>query len=390
MRTREEANEQGGDQRAVQMDQQTGSTAHNDSQYDTQESIAIDNETSHNTRESVENENDDAKIEYNIKKLSSSFSNKYIEYEVGITPEMETIEQFFQFLRLEFKNITQIVKYPSEYGFIKMNVEMNLIKIIEGGETELTKFNVTLPFSRMQSLSQIINIYEEESFIRLENVNAEGSGYIFYNISKFFISLAKDEININKYNGYKKKFIHYPSKLPGKNYVLNIQTEFNCVELSMIAHFLNPESSKAKPASFYEQYRGKYFNFPKSVNTEIKLEDFNYIEKATDTNIILYNISTKGKNEYDIRVVYKGNNSSVCKSRHIHLCSFDQHVALIINIQNFLHLIRYNKKKRLDDNWTICKYCIYKIKKEHITSHKTVCSSTKSNSRVTEIKPDET
>ena len=162
------------------------------------------------------------------------------------------------------------------------------------------------------------------------------------------------------------KCIEWPAKLPANRYFLNIKTENNSVELCMVAHFhrnyhlkrlASAETKKQReairrsvrlrPVKHYKTINRyeRYFKFPGTIESPMRIDDFDEIEKETNTEIFLYGIYSEN-DKHDIKVIRRGNNSMVSEKRRIYLCALIRnedavnddihHVVLIKNIQAFI------------------------------------------------------
>ena len=166
------------------------------------------------------------------------------------------------------------------------------------------------------------------------------------------------------------KYIEWPAKLPGKRYFLNIKTDSNSVQLCITAHFDRnyhlkrlakaetkkqreaiQRSLRLRPTQHYRtinRYR-KHVKFPKTIKSTMCIDDFDKIEKGTNTEIFLYGIYSEN-DKYDIKVVRRGNNPKVPEKRRIYLCALIQnedadnddinHVVLIKDVQRFIGCFR--------------------------------------------------
>ena len=167
------------------------------------------------------------------------------------------------------------------------------------------------------------------------------------------------------------KYIDWPAKLPAKGYFLNIKTESNSVQLCITAHFDRnyhlkrlakaetkkqreaiQRSLRLRPTQHYRTINryGRYFKFPKTIKSPMCIDDFDKIEKGTNTEIFLYGIYSEN-DKYDIKVIRRGNNPMVSEKRRIYLCALIQnedadnddinHVVLIKDIQRFKDCFRH-------------------------------------------------
>ena len=174
-----------------------------------------------------------------------------------------------------------------------------------------------------------------------------------------------------------------PSNAPGRNCVINIKTQHDCVELSMVASFHHDKVKTKRNlfrASHYEKVRGKYFTFPSHLKNFITLENFDAIEKHTNTRIFIYHLTNnkfKNKNNYEIRIVRRGKNQNVSEDRYIYLCIItdSNHVCCIKDIQQFIKVIRHqNNQGHSKFPTKHCLYCLTQVKLETFPTHIEMCS----------------
>ena len=73
-------------------------------------------------------------------------------------------------------------------------------------------------------------------------------------------------------------FVKWPVGVSGREHVVNMRTEDDCVRLSMIAHFCHKEIRKLKnverEATAYKKKIREYFTFPENVSKLVSLLDF--------------------------------------------------------------------------------------------------------------------
>ena len=172
--------------------------------------------------------------------------------------------------------------------------------------------------------------------------------------------------SLNKY----AKYNEWPAKLPAKRCFLNIKSDSNSVELCMVAHFHRnyhlkrlasaetkkqretiQRSLRLRPTKHYRTINRyeRYFKFPGTIESPMRIDDFDEIEKETNTEIFLYGIYSEN-DKHDIKVIRRGNNSMVSEKRRIYLCALIRnedavnddinHVVLIKNIQAFIGCFR--------------------------------------------------
>ena len=203
---------------------------------------------------------------------------------------------------------------------------------------------------------------------------------------------------MNKYGRY----IPWPKYLAGVKHIMNIKTENDCMELSMVGHFENKtkkHGGKLRPAKYYRSINryNTYFEFPKNINYPITLDNFDLIEKKTNTEITLYAVFNEN-DEYKIKILRKGNNpTNVCEERKIFLCALMLdtdgenldicHIVLIKDIQNFIRCIRrssYSKKEL--EKGKFCITCLSFVYHTKYNRHRTHCGNFKGISNVRLLK----
>ena len=203
---------------------------------------------------------------------------------------------------------------------------------------------------------------------------------------------------MKKYGRYKT----WPDKLAGVKHVMNIKTENDCMELSMVGHFVyktKKHGRKLRPAKYYRSINryNTYFEFPKNINSPITLDNFDLIEKKTNTEITLYAVFNEN-DEYKIKILRKGNNpTNVGEERKIFLCALMQdtdeknldiyHIVLIKDIQKFIKCIRkgnYSKKEL--EKGKFCIICLSFVCHTKYDRHQTQCGHFKGISNVRLLK----
>lgn len=327
-----------------------------------------------------------------ITQTSSVFKEKYKEYEITFSPSFDAYEDFFLYMSKAIKIICRKVGYINIFRFIQLKIQVEHRRFSEiSEEDEVGYFYVIEKMTQNTNLIELLEIYREGLVSRLNSDSTEGSGWMFHCIKKLFIAVACTEKTFKKYGSFRKIF-PYPVNVPGGKKVVNINTTHDCVQLSMIAHFLIldniQKNNKAKSKYFYMKYFDKYFKFPNVNATYTTLDNFKQIENTTHTNIIVYNLNVINTERYTIEVLWKGSNNNIEYKRHIHLLTLNtnHHVMLITDVRNFLFSIKY-KNQAKDNNKTMCRYCISYIPSTHISSHENLCCNFKSHSIVSAPNP---
>ena len=168
----------------------------------------------------------------------------------------------------------------------------------------------------------------------------------------------------------------WPRDAPGFKSIVNINTDRDCVELSMVAAFHhNQVKFHRSRASHYINARKKYFTFPPEVPTPVSFEHFPLIERKTKTSIFIYKLS-KYKTQFEINIIRKGSNKNVGEDRHVYLCLIENsaHICAIKNIQTFIQVMRHknNKGHSLFES-KHCIYCFTQVKLEKFQQHLYMC-----------------
>ena len=346
-----------------------------------------------NDEENLQND-DETENEMYINKIYSFLKGRYERYEIRFKRKYKSLDELFDFLENSgLSEILNKVQYPNPNSYISFRFEINTMKLLENGEVSYSKIAVKSSHDRLLTKDQILRIYRERAEKCIEKGEIEGSGWSIKDIEEIIVSVAKDHHTLKKY-GSSSKMYKYPVKCPGLFDIINIDTESDCVQLHMIAHFEHLEnksaSKKAKSHRHYRNKIGKYFTFPENIESFVKLEDFNKIEKATNTNIILYKLS-HSKNNFQLSLLRKGGNKDVEPSRYIHLCQLldEDHVFLITNIQHYINLVKYGRFNRLNREKSICRFCMAKICKKKITKHEEICTTFKSTATVEMPSPNQ-
>ena len=229
---------------------------------------------------------------------------------------------------------------------------------------------------------------------RLEANEFENSGWIVVGIDKMFITVLDNAATVKSYGSWKGYKFPYPKKIPGSHHIININTDTNCVEFSMIAHFMriNGEHNLTTPfcEKTYRDLRGKYFNMPDNVKTPIAINDFEKIEKSSNTNITIYRLYKReylkkqnGENDYAVRIIRKGTNMTAPPERHIYLLQLldYNHVTLIVDIQAFLRIVLRGGCGSYK-NSSVCKLCLGVIHNEKLCTHEKICAGFSEHSAV--------
>ena len=336
-------------------------------------------------------------ITYTSTKSYEFHSGMHREYTINFNVEIKTVDMLFSFLKNEnLKEILEILTYPSEYPLIQLKFEINTMKITENGTVAYSKIYVSKKFMRSATVEEILLKYRQAFDHCIDASETESSGWLIKGIETFKVCIAKNTHSIKKYGRTETKRFAYPPKCPGSHFIININTDSNCVELSMIAHFDFLENNKGlderrKTLKHYKNLRGKYFNFPQTLDL-VTLGDFDRIENQTNTNIILYSLDYgDNTNEIEFNLLRKGNNPNTHSNLEIHLCQLldTNHIFLITNIQKYLQLVKYTHKGRVNVNKEICRFCLSKVNIREIKNHETLCREFKSTATIKELEHHE-
>ena len=122
----------------------------------------------------------------------------------------------------------------------------------------------------------------------LTNHQQQGSGWVITGLGSMHVDYFVKTRTMKTYG----KFVKWPVGVSGNHHIVNIQTEKDCVHLSMVAHFCYKDGLKicdlSRQAKFFRNKIGEYFTFPENISKPVSIHDFGKIEKATETSIWLY------------------------------------------------------------------------------------------------------
>ena len=179
----------------------------------------------------------------------------------------------------------------------------------------------------------------------------QGSGWNIEGVVRFEVKsfLVAVPMGSTTYGTY----CDYPTNLNGIDSIINFQSNGDCVRTAMLIHFEKENFKKARrhlaKQSVLKSAANKKFDFPADINVPIALEDFDRLEKLTNTNFWIYQVKRKRcKGRYKLRLTRVGNNPNVPPDRYIYLCQIndENHVALIDDVQNFIRSARLGNYTR--------------------------------------------
>ena len=128
--------------------------------------------------------------------------------------------------------------YGEHKDLIRVCVEISTEKVDDKAKLLYDTFNaVTRNIERNDEMKdKIIN----ELYKNMLNHEKNGSGWAVVGIKRIRIDHSIKSNKVNRYGD----FIPWPMKTAGKNCIVNIRTKYDCVRLSMVAHFCHNEVRK--------------------------------------------------------------------------------------------------------------------------------------------------
>lgn len=348
----------------------------------------------HSHEETVQDEEEEVCYTHTISLLNQCLDKKYSKYLLEYPIPFPTIDLFFDYLLEKFDEISSEIGYPTPNSLIQIHVEVNLVRATPLGEIEISSsFHVCLKFMKLISNEDLISLYRTETLRRVDSQHGEGSGYLIKDITRTKISVAQSDKTIYQYSGFpedgQRRKYPYPAKYPGNHFLININTENNCVEYCLISHFLKQNNGRAYSERTYRRHRNIFFTFP-DIQTPVKIEDFSKIERATECNIFLYNLSReKNGDAYTLKLLRKGENKSALPKNQVALLQLEeiQHVCLIYDLEKYLKVV-YEKGLRRNSHLKdrkICRFCISPIQSLRLNEHEKICAGLKSCTAIEEI-----
>ena len=279
----------------------------------------------------------------------------------------------------------------NHYNIFQLKLNLLLEKVTDKGELQKSEFFICTP--KYEFNTKLYESFHEYILNRVENSQHEGSNWTYVGVKELnmvFMNGAVDvrggtnrEITVPCYGSY----IPWPANTPGESCIINIKTEKDCVQLCMIAHFLEGKNVLTPESYFEINEVRKLVNFPSDINTPISLDKFEHIENFTNTSIFLYAFYGQGKKK-SLGLVRRGRGKTTDRSRWIYLLSLDNtHVVLINNIQEFIKLSRKSNKTK-PKNKKYCEICCKLLEKSNYDLHFGMCYKMTGTSNVKLPKDD--
>ena len=277
------------------------------------------------------------------------------------------------------------------YNRFQLDIKLQLVKLSENNELAYNDFHLT---SRVQyvnnaPLEQILHEIENQLLERETRILLQDSGWSLNRVHNVSLCFYETGMKIKKIHAF-GEYASWPKNARGSKSVINIKTQHSCVELSCIAHFLYQKCKKEKKTlkrmqepDTYSKYRNKFFKFPFRSDQKISIEQFNKIEKSTDTSISLYHIYEIGSESY-IRLLRRGKNNKVSKERKINLIKIcnSNHVALIKNWNLFIATVTLSNSNSGKDSHRYCNFCFAGMHHSKIDNHIDFCGKLDCNARI--------
>ena len=343
--------------------------------------------------------------------FDGEYLHKYIKLDTKFTHHMDFLQA------LKDGKFADVINEKKRYDGIQFRIDILTEKVTDTGKVKADSFYICTDKEDIDPKSKYLEKIQEQVVSRVEQHEVKGSGLHYIGVKEFEIAFYTQSKSVKKY----AKYLEWPDKLPGIKHVINIKTDTDCVELSMVAHFeRNKHLNRLDEAETEEKrkeikkslwlrearhYRsvnqyGKYFTFPKDIKSPVTLDDFDKIEKKTNTDLTLYGMFSENE-DYDIKIIRKGNNPNAPSDRKIFLCALFRdeegddddihHVTLIKDLRAFIRCIRtrgYGKKQL--KSGAFCIYCLCFVNSKKYDRHVEQCRNSKGVSNVRMPLPGET
>ena len=307
---------------------------------------------------------------HNITSIKSSFRESVISSSVVFSPGFALPENVHDYLSQNIQNILEDIGYRVNFHNKIKIVFTSTLEKLDKQEIESCEHHSSIPKSDFAP--DMLHHWIRHLTNNLSNTKSEKSGWVLKHIHKMLITIYTNERALKRLGRYTS----IPTKLRGSTFLLNINTDGNCVHYSLIAYFMIKDGSFDKirditNKNHYEKNVGKYFNFPEIEGDTVTIEDFGKIESAVNLNIVLYQLSEiNGK--CSLKIIRKSTNDPSLEC--IYLCTLNEenHVVLVKNIQKFIHNATRNshvKPKQL-----YCPLCFNTVN-GCLKTHEYICRS---------------
>ena len=235
----------------------------------------------------------------------SSFLERVIRSTIAFTPPFHLVEKLESYLSENFYSILDDMGYrPDFHNRIQFSFLSTMEKFKGNNETDVCEHYTQIAKSNINSNTVKQNMLK--LIKNIANAKTKESGWTLKHINKTYITLFTTDRDLKRYG----KYVPTPEKLPGSRSILNIKTEYNCVELSLIAYFMLKDGSlpstknNRSDKKHYEKNRGKYFTFPIKNGEKVTIDHFDKIEKSLKHNITIYQLK-QHNNNYSINIIRK-------------------------------------------------------------------------------------
>ena len=307
------------------------------------------------------------------------------------TPKL-TVEEFCKLIKSE--HLDPILNYKEKiYNSIQITLTSDSEKIEPDGGSTKNEFNSVgdRVFKSQRNYKEVlINSLIKAKENNYDN-NVEGSGWVDLGIRNMRISYYRVAMKMSQKKRKKiGNYVPYPSNLNGGSFILNVNTEKNdCVRTAMVLHFIKDRYKKTryvkKKRMLLSDSKNKYFQFPVNIPKPISIENFDKIEKETNTNLYIYKIGKDNQGDDNLELIRVGNNPKVDEKRWIYLVQIqnNNHVALITDVQKYIINIRSKKYKPEQlKNSKFCTICFHRTSLKNYKRHFDQCSTFKAFQRV--------
>jgi hypothetical protein len=325
-----------------------------------------------------------------VKKLCSHFTTSFIVYRFNILNRYVNILECINEIEDDVIEFLNPILDENEYVRIQFVVHVNMFKRRADGIKDIKTWIVNTKAMFLNTGDSLMEMFDAAgSYMqnKLECKDAEESGWSVDKIVLMEINLYKSK---NSSRALLGSYVKWPVGCPAFREVVNIQTENNCVLLSMVAHFrlqLGAVQNRTRPNN-YIAVIDNYFSFPTDLEGPIAIDDFPKIERSCRVNLMMYKLS-KDNGKYTIHVIYRGGRKQ-SNERTIHLIQIldNKHVALIPNFSKFMHTFKNSHSSSADHVY--CDLCLRGMNHGKIETHTKICSSTSGLQNIVMPGPNDT